>query len=246
MNIADDIKKIIIEKTASLNRQDLLRKPLVGFSQADDIQYDQLKEKIGDWHLNPAELLKDAKTVISYFVPFTKDVAADPKKNSGGSALWGEAYAVINPYFDEINSSIIEYLNNMGYSAAAIKATHTFDPKDMQSMWSHRSAAAIAGMGKFGANRLVITEKGSAGRFCTVLTSAVIHKELNQVEERCLYNRNRTCGLCFEICPVHALMSNSFNKFACQYVCNTNQIQDKHGSDTCGKCISVCPLAYIE
>lgn len=245
MNIAGDIEKIIAEKVDSLERPDLLREPLVRFSSAKDKQYDELKEIIGDWHLNPTELLEDAETVISYFVPFTKEVAAEPKKVAEGSALWGEAYAIINSYFDEINLSVMEYLRNLGYSASSIQATHTYDPKDMQSMWSHRSAAVIAGMGKFGANRLVITEKGSGGRFCTVFTSAIIREEMNPVEDSCLYNKNGSCGLCFKICPVHALEPNSFNKFACQYVCNTNKKQDKHGADTCGKCISICPLAYI-
>src|SRR5690625_1568780 len=120
MNIASDINKLIIEKVASLERPDLFREPLVGFSSAKDKRYGELKEIIGDWHLNPDELLEDAKTVISYFVPFTKEVVEEPKKVVGGSSLWGEAYAIINSYFDEINSLIIEYLNNLGYSATSI------------------------------------------------------------------------------------------------------------------------------
>ncbi|CQR71389.1 Epoxyqueuosine reductase [Sporomusa ovata DSM 2662] len=172
-------------------------------------------------------------------------MVAEPKNVNGGSPTWGEAYAIINSYFDVINNAVVQYLSELGYLAGAVQATHTYDPKDMKSMWSHRSAAAIAGLGTYGANRMLITEKGSGGRFCSVLTSAILSKEQNQVETRCLYVKNGSCGLCFKICPVNALAPNSFNKFACQDECNKNQKLDKHGADTCGKCISVCPVAYI-
>lgn len=244
--IAPDIKKIIKEKVVSLDRGDLFREPIVGFSSAKDTQYEELKQLIGEWHLSPTELLENAETVISYFVPFTKAVISDPKKVADGSNIWGEAYMVLNAYFDEINQAVIAYLKDKGYAASSIPATHTYDPKDMKSMWSHRSAAVIAGIGSFGANRMVITEKGSGGRFCTVLTTAMIEKETKQIKERCLYNKNGSCGLCFEICPVRALEPNSFHKFACQYVCDTHKKSDALGADTCGKCISVCPLAFSE
>lgn len=244
-NIEHDIENLIIEAMVSLKRDDLYREPLIGFSSAKDKRYNELKSIIGEWHLNPSELLDDAESVITYFVPFTKDVSNGPKSTEGRSEIWGEAYTIINSYFNDINEIIVKYLTNLGYSATPIKSTHTFDPKDMKSMWSHRSAAAIAGLGEFGANRMLITEKGSSGRFCTVLTSAHLIKDVAPLEDKCLYKIDGSCGLCFEVCPVHALEPNSLNKFACQYVCNSNKKEDKLGADTCGKCISICPVAYI-
>lgn len=245
-NLENQIEQLIVDKVAVLNRPDLFRKPIIGFSSAKDNRYSELKEIIGDWHLTPTELLPDAESVISYFVPFTELVVAEPKTVNDGSPVWGEAYAVINPYFDVVNKAVIQYLAGLGYSASAVQATHTYDPKDMQSMWSHRSAGAIAGLGIFGANRMLITEKGSGGRFCSVLTSAVLNKAQNPAKNRCLYVTNDACGLCFKICPVNALAPKSFNKFACQDECNKNRKKDKHDADTCGKCISVCPVAYID
>jgi epoxyqueuosine reductase QueG len=117
-------------------------------------------------------------------------------------------------------------------------------------MWSHRSAAAIAGLGTFGANKLLITEKGSGGRFCTILTSAVLKANQVPIESKCLYLKNGSCGLCFKICPVNALFPDSIDKFACQNEVNKNEAKPKESTnlqsaDTCGKCISVCPFAYI-
>lgn len=79
-----------------------------------------------------------------------------------------------------------------------------------------------------------------------MLTSASIEKKIEPIEERCLFNKNGSCSLCFDICPVRALEPNKIHKFACQYVCDTHKKSDMLGADTCGKCISICPLAYIE
>ena len=247
----EEIGRIIEKELEALGRQDLFRKALVGFSSAKDEKYGELKKLIGEWHLSPAELLPDAESVISYFVPFTKPVFSEPKTLEGGSPLWGEAYQVINSYFEHINEAIVKYLIGMGYSAKTIPATHTYNPKDMKSMWSHRSGAAIAGLGTFGANRLLITEKGSAGRFCTVITSAPLKPGKRPEENRCLYLKNGSCGLCFRICPVHAIAPGAMEKFSCQAELFRNEegLRKNAGldsADICGKCISVCPLAYME
>lgn len=249
--IEREIEEIISNKLNELNRLDLYRKPLVSFSSANDKRYEELKEIIGEWHLTPSELLSDAKSVISYFIPFTKNVAKAPTKMKDASPLWGEAYQEINKYFNVINEAVSDYLTNLGYSAMTIKPTHTYNPKDMKCLWSHRSTAVIAGLGDFGANRLVITEKGSGGRFCTVITSAVLKTDKMPLENKCLHIKNGTCGLCFKICPVKALSLETIDKFACQDELNKNGkiLRETVGldiADVCGKCISICPFAYIE
>ena len=250
MIIELEIERIVIDMVEALKRPDLFRKPFVSFSAADDEKYIELKTLIGDWHLTPTEILSDAKSVISYFVPFTKEVVAEPKTVQHGSPLWAEAYQEINRHFDVVNDAIANFLEGLGYAAKTIKATHTYDPKDMKAMWSHRSAAAIAGLGAFGANRMLITEKGSGGRFCTVITSAPLKVNEKPIENQCLYIKNGSCGLCFKICPVNALQPDSMDKFACQDELNKNAEKLKEttcleSTDTCGKCISICPVAYI-
>ncbi len=250
-SVENGIEQIIADSLYDLKRPDLFRKPIVAYSSALDERYAQLKEIIGKWHLNPTELLPDAKSVISYFVPFTKEVAMEPKNVENGSFLWSESYQEINQHFDQINQAVADFLTKLGYSTKTIQATHTYDPKDLKSMWSHRSAAAIAGLGAFGLNRMLITEKGSAGRLCTIITSAPLHANLIPIDNKCLYVKNGSCGLCLKICPVKALEADSFKKFACQDEVNKNEELMKKNTnlknvDTCGKCISICPVAYIE
>lgn len=251
MSLELEIQKIIEEKILQLNRPDLFRAPLVAFSSARDDRYKELKRIIGAWHCTPVELLPEAESVISYFVPFTKEVVSQPKGVADGSALWSEAYQEINAYFNEVNQAVQKYLESQGHLVTTIRATHTYDPKDLQAYWSHRSAAVIAGLASLGANRLAITEKGSGGRFCTVITSAKLEPNTKPAPQRCLYFKNGSCGLCFKACPVGALRSDGMDKFACQDELNKNQEKIRQettliSADTCGKCISICPFSYIE
>ena len=250
-NIEHEIEQIIIREMAALNRSDLFRTPLVAFSSAHDKRYAELKEIVGEWHLRPDELLPEAKSVISYFVPFTKTVVSEPKNTEDAPPIWGEAYDIINSYFNHINETLSEYLSGLGFSSQSIPATHTYDPKELKSMWSHRSAAAIAGLGTFGANRLLITEKGSGGRFGALLTSAPLKVEQKPASVKCLYVKNGSCDLCHKICPVGALSHNGIERFVCHDELSKNgKILRARGNfekaDACGKCISVCPVAYIE
>ena len=50
--------------------------PLIGVASAGDSLFDELKEAnvIGSHHLSPKEWLGSARSVISYFLPFTKRV----------------------------------------------------------------------------------------------------------------------------------------------------------------------------
>jgi len=246
-----EIEDVINRTVQSLNRPDLFRTPIVSFSVADDARYAGLKMLIGEWHLSPHELLHSAKSVISYFVPFAKEVVLEPQTLEHGSFLWSEAYQEINEHFDIVNEAIVKFLKNKGYESQTIKATHTYSQEDLKSMWSHRSAAVIAGLGAFGLNKLVITEKGAGGRFCTVITSADLKASTKPLESMCLYFKDGSCGLCLRACPADAIKIDSIDKFACQDERNKNEKLMKHESnlrmaDTCGKCISVCPLGYLE
>lgn len=251
MSLELEIQKIIEEQFAELNRPDLIRTPLVAFSSAHDPRYEDLKHHIGPWHALPTDFLPEAETVISYFIPFTKDLTLAPKREPDGSPVWAEAYITINAHFPVVNQAVQDYLESRGYQAAQIKPARAFDPETFQAVWSHRSAAVIAGLASFGANHLAITEKGSGGRFCSLITSAKLEANREPPKKQCPYPINGSCGLCFKACPVGALKPEGTDKAACQAELRKNpeRLKQKNApyiASVCGKCLSACPLVYIE
>ena len=70
-SLENGIEQRFTDSLNELMRPDLFRSAIVAYSSTVDERYSKHKEIIGEWHLNPTELLPDAKSVISYFVPFT-------------------------------------------------------------------------------------------------------------------------------------------------------------------------------
>lgn len=60
----------------------LFDSPLVGFGAATDDLFTQFKREdvIGPWFMTPQEWLKNGKTVLSLFFPFTEDVKKDSRR----------------------------------------------------------------------------------------------------------------------------------------------------------------------
>ena len=251
MSLEQEIQRIIEEKFAELGRPDLIRTPLVAFASAHDPRYEELKTVIGPWHQLPRDFLPEAESVISYFIPFTKEVALGPKNEPDGCPVWSEAYITINQHFHVVNQAVQNYLESQGYKAAQIRPPKAYDPETFHAVWSHRSTAVIAGLATLGANNLAITEKGSGGRFCSLITSAKLEPNREQPKKVCPYPMNGKCGLCIKACPAGALTGGPTDKAACQEELNKNperlkKLNAKYIADICGKCLSVCPLVYIE
>ena len=251
MSLELEIQRIIEEKFAELGRPDLIRTPIVAFADAHDAKFEALKTVVGPWHQLPTDFLPEAQTVISYFIPFTKEVALAPKNEPDGSPVWSEAYILINRHFHGVNQAVQDYLESRGYAAAQIKPPRAYDPETFHAIWSHRSAAVIANLAAFGANNLAITDKGSGGRFCSLITSARIETRREPPKKQCPYFKNGGCGLCFKACPAGALGGGITDKAACQAELNKNpeRLAKKNApyvADICGKCLAACPLVYIE
>lgn len=249
MSLKEEIIELIEIAVLKSNNKELFRNPIVGFSSVHNPLYEKLKDIVGPEHLHPKDILPNAQSVISFFIPFSENVILSNKENSVVSQEWGKSYIEANNLINQISDNLINYLNNNNINAETIKATHTYDETTLISAWSHRSAAFIAGMGKFGVNRMLITKEGCAGRFGTVVISAEIPLESSEmdVNEYCLYYRNKSCLKCIKSCPQNALSTNGFDKFKChdQLLENSKELKDVGLCDVCGKCVVSCPFAII-
>ena len=246
------IEEIIKEKVKSIRRPDLFREPMVGFVSAKDPALLNVKEIVGPWHDLPEDQLTGAKSIIAYEVPFTKEVAMDPENARFSGLTWSEAYVIINDNFELISTAVADYLRSLGYEASTVKATNDYDPSDPVSSWSHRTMAAAAGLGKFGLNRILITAKGSAVRYCSLLTTAELDPSGPYTGPECMGLKDGSCTICLDACPVDALTRwAEGGKLDCQALQNTyhDKMIEELSVDTagtCGKCIAACPLAYID
>jgi epoxyqueuosine reductase len=248
LSLKEELIEVVVRAVAESEDGELFRKPLVGFSAAVDPLYMQLKEIVGSEHLSPQDILPGTKTLLSFFIPFSKEVVLSNRKQQTVSTLWADSYLKANALIGEISEKLVTYLEGKGIAAATVKATHTYDEKTLKCGWSHRSAAYIAGLGKFGVNRMLITQVGGAGRYGTVFISHQIPTDTRPEKEYCIFYQKGNCLVCVNSCPVNALDRDSFDKFKChdRLLQNSQQFTALGLCDVCGKCAAAGPCAIID
>ncbi len=235
-----------VKVRSSIQETCLWDKPLVAYADADDPLFKELKTVVSPDHNLPKDILADARTVISYFIPFSKEII---KSNTGGkvcSKEWALAYIETNRLISDLNNYLSFELGNMGFHSSPVPPTHNFSKKTLLSNWSHRHIAFIAGLGGFGLNRMLITEKGCCGRLGSIVTNAKLEPTIKKQKEYCLYYAHGTCGKCIDNCVFKALKKDSFDRHKCYRVCleNSRKSSSIGLADACGKCICGVPCSF--
>ncbi|HBT46340.1 MAG TPA: (Fe-S)-binding protein [Peptococcaceae bacterium] len=220
--------------------------PLVAYAAADDPLFARLKEVVSPSHALPADLLPDARTVITYFLPFEPAVAESNIPGTESSRFWAVAYVETNALISELNEALARELEKYGYRAALIPPTHNFDEERLISNWSHRHVAYIAGLGKFGRNNMLITAGGCCGRIGSLVTNAPLLPTPRPEGEYCLHKMNGSCGVCTARCVNGALSEAGFDRRRCYETClhNAARYKDLGQADVCGKCLVGLPCSY--
>jgi len=248
MTIRAQIESLIKNEVLESAHGEYFREPLAGFASADDPLFSQLKEIVGPHHIHPKDLLPEAKTVVSFFIPFSRNVVSSNRKSAEVAPEWGKSYVEANILINKISEQVIQMLAEKGIKGATIKATHTFDEKTLTATWSHRSAALIAGLGRFGRNRMLITPVGCAGRYGSVIISEEIVPDLRPEEEFCLNLKDGKCLFCINNCPTKALTLEGFDSHRCyDHILEVTKEFSSiglSGCDVCGKCV-VGPCAIL-
>ncbi|MBC8014288.1 MAG: epoxyqueuosine reductase [Sporomusaceae bacterium] len=223
------------------------QEPVIAFAAADDYLFANLKETIAPTHAMPADLLADAQTVITYFIPFAKDIVISNGAGRETSREWAVAYIETNQLILDLNAYVHDQLSQHGYQASILPATHNFDTQKLLSDWSHRHAAFIAGLGTFGLNNMLITEKGCCGRVGSIITTLKLQPTQRNDGENCLYHRHGLCKKCVERCVNGALQETSFDRHLCYDRClyNAEVFSELGLADVCGKCLINLPCSFI-
>jgi epoxyqueuosine reductase QueG len=222
------------------------KEPLVAYASADDPLFAMLKQTINPTHALPHDFLPEAQTVIAYFLPFKDDVVDSNIAGHFSSRTWALAYIETNRLIGVINQHLQGQLIALGYKAVFVPANHNFNQKTLLSDWSHRSAAYIAGLGTFGFNHMLITEKGCCGRIGSLITDLELQPTPRYTRELCLYKQDRSCQRCAQKCVNTALGTDGLDKHKCYEMCLINAARFNNlesTADICGKCLAGVPCS---
>ena len=231
------------------------QEPILGIISAEDEGLKLLREAVSPAHLLPGDILPGAESVIVFFIPFQESIVLSNLHGETASREWALAYIKTNDLIGVINDDIAEMLQREGYAAGKLPATHNFDTERLVSDWSHRHIAYIAGLGSFGINNMLITERGCCGRFGSMVTSLPLSAapELPMAAaaakpqgERCLHKLTGDCGVCRKRCPVNAYGDGGFDRRRCYAQCLKNgELHRELGyADVCGKCLAGLPCSF--
>ena len=245
--LADFIIATIKQQVTRAGAVTAYREPLVSFADADDPQFTELRQVAEPTHMLPQDLLPGARSVVSFFVPFGRQIVrANSRRKDRVAREWAVAYVETNALIGRITAALIELLAERGVRAAAEPATDNFDPETLISRWSHKSVAVIAGLGSFGLHHMVITDAGCAGRFGSVVIDAALPVHRREVKERCLYYHDGSCVFCVSRCPIGALDEDQgIDKQRCWARClevartlvqGPRKYADVGRAEVCGKC----------
>lgn len=219
--------------------------PVFAFGSADDKLFEGLKEPsaIGGHFMLPKEWLPGARTVVSFFLPFSEAV----KKGNGRDMEWPssewlhgriEGQAMLNMLCGHLSS----LLADAGYRSIVPSMDERFwsntcsekRKEKFTSNWSERHVAFVCGLGTFGLSKGLITEKGIAGRFGSIVTELKIEPSVRDYEG--IYEYCSMCGKCAKNCPAGAIsLEKGKNHKPCSEFLDitSEKFKPRYG---CGKC----------
>ena len=227
----------------------IFNEPIFGVSSVDDDYYNFLKNPsiIGDHFLLPKEWLPEAKSVISFFLPFTEAVRASNRIDRlWTSDEWAHGYVHGQKLLIELSKFLTSQLIKGGYNSLIPYTDSKYWTQNMPkedslhpevpftSNWSERHVAFISGLGTFGLSKGIITEKGMAGRLSSIITELSLpptERKYSDILEYCTM-----CGSCIINCPPRAItMEDGKNHIRCSKYLNAiaKKFNSRRG---CGKC----------
>lgn len=190
--------------------------PIFAFGAADDPLFRELKNPaaIGPHFLLPQEWLPQAKTVISFFLPFTQEVKeANSRDLKWPADEWLHARYEGQAFLLKLCRYLEAELNKKGYAGIVPASDTRFWSKSGKteedetgiytSNWSERHVAYVCGLGTFGLSRGLITRKGVAGRFGSIITDLALTPDSREYQG--IYDYCSMCGQCVQNCPVQAI-----------------------------------------
>ena len=253
--------------------------PVLAFGDGDSPVFQNFKQTVSESHLLPREILEKQipvpfkmkpdfeikhVSVITGALPVNPEIIQIESESSCGGTLihnhmnwlgghWGFLKAVSN-YIE-----VLIYI--FGHHAVSPFFSSLFhdDPRKMADNcrktvcnWSERHVAEACGLGTFGLNGMIITEKGVAVNLFSVVCDIGITPTLKPKQQNCLYYKDGSCGKCMERCQNSAISKEGRNPHKCHdyaaqklpEILKREGILEKIiGMPTCGQCTMGVPCS---
>lgn len=228
------------------NRMRIYDAPLLGVASAADPLFTEYQKPgvIAPHFMTPEQWLPGAKSVISYFLPFTAALC-DSNEGAGLPSMeWIRARVEGEACNDRVREFIMAFLQEHGAQAVAPVIDPRFADIRRISNWSERHIAYAAGLGTFGLHRGLITPKGVAGRFGSVVTTLELEptkRVYTGLHDSCLFYAKGTCGACIKRCPPHAITEKGKDNTVCGDYIQTDVVPYFPFPGGCGKCYAKVP-----
>jgi epoxyqueuosine reductase QueG len=227
-----ELKQKIIRKCAELDIS------LVGFAPAERWNDPFFTIRVPE-EFRPQSIFPETLSVIVIGFPVSLPIV-----ETTPSIYYHELYRTVNTLLDISGYRISLFLNAEGIPSIWVPrdgygSISTLKEKPL-TFFSHRHAAYLAGLGNFGINNMLLTEKfGPRVRFASIFTAADLPPD--PVIQRPLCT---SCMQCVNICPVKAIDGRHYpegltDKKAC--AARSEALYKRHISP-CGLCIKVCPI----
>lgn len=239
--------------------------PSVGFSRADDPLYAFYQKHIDpDFYRRPEQWLESVYghafdpanvSVISWVLPQTADTRAKSRECTDCPAM---EWQMVRVHGEACNRSMAkaleEHLVSLGYEAVAPMCSSEFtwaksEQFTLVSNWSERHTAFISGLGTFGLCDGLISHRGKAARYGSVIVHLPLEatkRPYTRYNEYCLAEKG--CTACIDRCPAGAItLEGGHDKAKCQAyhkdviapICHERYGYD--GYSVCGLCQTGVP-----
>lgn len=215
--------------------------PLIGIASAYDPYFEEFRKPniVGPRFILPEKWLPQARSIISFFLPFTKELRNTNRSPGFPSEEWISERIDGQAFIDTAHAFLVELLEGLHSKAVAPSIDPRFQVEDRISNWSERHVAFAAGLGTFGLHRALITSKGTAGQIGSVITTLPLDstpRPYTRYDEYCPFLTKGKCGACIGGCPTIAISEKGKSNQLCSDYIDREILSRFSPRYGCGKC----------